>query len=118
MSSKVSHPQHRPQRSKALASTHHAWASRPLAGGALPPPCQKKLGSCDRGDGGQDSHPWQARALREGLVATLLTTLLTSTVLAAPEVFRQSPATTWRLWITPTLATGQLPNPGLMLDCP
>lgn len=56
--------------------------------------------------------------MREGLVATLLTTLLTSAVLAAPEVFRQSPATSWRQVITPTLANGQLPNPGLMGDCP
>lgn len=118
MTSKVSPPLHLPRRSKALALRLHARAGRSLAGEPLAFPCEKELGSCVSGDGGVDSHSWVTRALSEGLVATLLTTLLTSAVLVAPEVFRQSPATTWRQWITPTLVTGQLPHPRLMLDCP
>lgn len=119
MTSKVFRPLHLPRRSKALAlGLHPRRAGRSLACGHLLPPCEKELGSFLSADGRLGSHPWLTKALREGLVATLLTTLLTSAVLAAPEVFRQSPSTTWRQWNTPALATGQLPHPGLMLDCP
>lgn len=118
MTSKVSRPLHLPRRSKALALRLHPRAGRSLSCGYLLPLSEKELGSFVSADGRLGSHPWLTKALREGLVATLLTTLLTSAVLAAPEVFRQSPSTTWRQWNTPALATGQLPHPGLMLDCP
>ncbi len=118
MTSKVSRPLHLPRRPRALALGLRPRRFRSFAGAPLPPPCETELGFGFHGEGGQDSHPWLKQALREGLVVTLLTTLLTSAVLAAPQVFRQSPATTWHQWILPTLATGQLPNPGLLLDCP
>jgi hypothetical protein len=118
MTSKVSRPLHLPRRSKAHALRLHPRAGRSLACGYLLPLSEKELGSFVSADGRLGRHPWLTKALREGLVATLLTTLLTSAVLAAPEVFRQSPSTTWRQWNTPALATGQLPHPGLMLDCP
>ena len=51
-------------------------------------------------------------------MAALLTSLLTSAVLASPDTFRQSPSDTWRQLITPVLATGQGPRPDGLADCP
>ncbi|MFM9088523.1 MAG: hypothetical protein ACKOPT_10340 [Cyanobium sp.] len=52
------------------------------------------------------------------MLVTLLTTLLTAAVLAAPDAFSQSPTFTWRQLIAPALATGQWPGPGSLVDCP
>jgi hypothetical protein len=52
------------------------------------------------------------------VVVTLLTSLLTSAVLASPELFRQSPAVSWSQRTTPGLAVGERPAGGLLLDCP
>lgn len=51
-------------------------------------------------------------------MATLLTSLLTSSVLAAPETFRQSPIVSWRQFTTAGLAVGPLPGRSVLVDCP
>lgn len=61
---------------------------------------------------------WGRRALWEGLVASLLTSLLTSAVLAAPEAFRQSPVVTWRHVTTSAVALDQGAEGGVLVDCP
>ncbi|MFM1799067.1 MAG: hypothetical protein RLZZ117_1345 [Cyanobacteriota bacterium] len=64
------------------------------------------------------SWSWRRQALREGVLATLLTSLLTSAVWAAPEVFRQSPAVSWRQFASPALILDQPAEGGVLLDCP
>ncbi len=61
---------------------------------------------------------WRRRALREGVVVSLLTSLLTSAVLAAPEAFQQAPAVTWRQLLTPAVVADQPAEGGTLLDCP
>ncbi|MBM5817073.1 MAG: hypothetical protein FJ083_11005 [Cyanobacteria bacterium K_Offshore_surface_m2_239] len=60
---------------------------------------------------------WRRRALREGVVVSLLTSLLTSAVLAAPEVFQQSPAVSWGQFTTSTAVLDQSTKGGVLLDC-
>lgn len=93
---------------------------RPLSllGGALPPRCRGPIAPVGAGDGLPLRQPWTQQAVREGLWVGLLTTLLTSSVLAAPEVFRQSPATTLAQLTTPGLVNVQPSSPGMLLDCP
>lgn len=91
---------------------------RALTGVPLPPPCKAgELFSPEENSSSPPRH-WRRQALREGLLATLLTTFLTSAVLASPESFRQSPATTWRQLSLPALANGQQPFLGAWTDCP
>jgi hypothetical protein len=61
---------------------------------------------------------WRRRALREAVMVTLFTSLLTSAVLAAPEMFRQSPAVSWRQVSSGSLVVGSQPNRSVLVDCP
>lgn len=89
-----------------------------LVAGALPPPCRRAQGCLAQSDGLPWMRPWRRQAVREGVLVTLVTTLLTSSVLAAPEVFRQSPLTTLGQLTTSGLAVGQSSSGPLWLDCP
>jgi hypothetical protein len=79
---------------------------------------QPLLGLQAREDASGRRIGWGRRALREAVVAAVFTTMLTSAVLAAPEMFRQSPAVSWRAFTTPRLAAGPLPGGDVLLDCP
>jgi hypothetical protein len=115
MASKLSRSLHLPRRSKTAAL---GWAPHRLGrwtGPALPPPCQEMTGAKEAaGKAGR----WQRRAVREALLSALYTGLLTSAVLASPEMFRQSPVATWRQLTIPALAAANLPAKGVLLDCP
>jgi hypothetical protein len=80
--------------------------------------CRLAIGSVGLEKGARPVPGWPGRAVGEGLLAALVTTLLTSSVLAAPEAFRQSPLVTWRQLTTPALAAGELPGHSVLLDCP
>ncbi|MEB3259077.1 MAG: hypothetical protein VKP63_00440 [Cyanobacteriota bacterium] len=60
---------------------------------------------------------WRRRALREGVVVSLLTSLLTSAVLAAPEVFQRSPAVSWGRFTTSPAVLDQSAKGVVLLDC-
>lgn len=122
MANQVSSPPHLPRvllpspRLKRQPDTvQRAWT---LVGGAMPPRCRRTKELAGSGDGLPPRASWRQQAVQEALLAGLLTTLLTSSVLAAPEVFRQSPATTLDQLTTSGLITGQPSSPGLLLDCP
>ncbi|MEB3334204.1 MAG: hypothetical protein VKP70_04395 [Cyanobacteriota bacterium] len=80
--------------------------------------CRQAMGATALVEAAAPLPRWQRRALGEGLLTALVTTLLTSSVLAAPEAFRQSPQLTWRQFTTPALALGELPGRSVLLDCP
>lgn len=84
----------------------------------LPPLCRPAGALLAPHDAGPLATSWQRRVLREGVVVSLLTTLFTSAVLAAPELFQQSPLTSLRQLTTPALTQGQHPRPWFLLDCP
>jgi hypothetical protein len=118
MATKLSRPLHIPRvlRPGVLGMrAPRAPRARMGSGLALPRQCQA---APDQGARPERANRWPVRALREGVVVTLLTSLLTSAVLAAPEVFRQSPAVSWRQVTTPALAEGPVPGRGVLLDCP
>ena len=95
------------------------WRSprtRGTGGGSFPGPGAHTVSAPGRPIPGPLS--WRRRALREGVMVTLLTSLLTAAVLAAPEVFRQSPAVSWRQFITPAQVLDQPADGGVLLDCP
>lgn len=88
-------------------------------GGAQPPFGPPPHQILEQGHDQTPLNTWRLQAVREGVLVSLMATLLTSAVLAAPEAFRQSPATTFRQLSTPSLATQQTGSPGgLLLDCP
>ena len=92
---------------------------RCLTGGPQPPFGPPPHQILEHGHDQTPLNTWRLQAVREGVLVSLIATLLTSAVLAAPEAFRQSPATTFRQLSTPSLATQQTGSPGgLLLDCP
>ncbi len=120
MATKLIRAPHIPRLDRAGALAARATRSGRMASGSLPVP---PPGSCAHAVSVTALPPrafrgWSRRALREGVVVSLLTSLLTSAVLAAPEAFRQSPAVTWRHLITPAVALGQPAEGGTLLDCP
>ena len=118
MPSKLSRPLHIPRRPRSAGLGLRSFPSRMGFGMAVSLPCHRAESTSGTGVEPELASRWQRRAVREGLVATLLTSLLTSAVLASPESFRQSPSVTWRQLTTPALALGQLPDRGVLLDCP
>ncbi|MFM7641571.1 MAG: hypothetical protein ACKO45_08475 [Cyanobium sp.] len=114
MPSQISRPHHLPRRPSALQRGQRLLATR----AALPPQCRPAGALLAPNDAVPPATSWHRRALREGVVVSLLTTLFTSAVLAAPELFQQSPLTSLRQLSTPALAQGQLFRPWLLLDCP
>lgn len=61
---------------------------------------------------------WQRQALREALLAALVTTLMSAAVQAAPHLFTQSPAQSLqdvKALLLPGLAGSRMP---LLEDCP
>lgn len=119
MPSKLSQPLHIPRLPRPAALGLRSLPSR-LASGKVEVslPCHRSPRAYGASAEPELVNGWQRRAVREGLVATLLTSLLTSAVLASPEAFRQSPTVTWRQLTTPALALGQLPDRSVLLDCP
>jgi len=115
MATKLSRPLHCPRFPRSAVRGGRAQRFRLGAPVALPLPCH---GVPENGVRPEGASGWQRRALREGVVVTLLTSLLTSAVLASPELFRQSPAVSWSQRTTPGLAVGERPAGGLLLDCP
>jgi hypothetical protein len=94
----------RPARSRrALGHPFPGLSAHPVIALALPAPA---------------AFGWRRRALREGVIVTLLTSLMTSAVLAAPEAFRQSPAVSWRQFTAPTVTLDQSASGAMLLDCP
>ncbi|MFN9548082.1 MAG: hypothetical protein ACK6AD_13640 [Cyanobacteriota bacterium] len=118
MPTKLSRPLHIPRLPRSDALGLLSWRAGTRPGTALVLPGHPPQGRSDDSSGAELSSGWRRRAVREGLVATLVTSLLTSAVLAAPEMFRQSPAVSWRQFTTPALALGQRPDRGVLLDCP
>lgn len=116
--SKLSHQLHIPRLPRPARLGLRSLPTRMGFGSAVSLPCHRAQSADGNGVAPALVNGWQRRAVREGLVATLLTSLLTSAVLASPESFRQSPAVTWRQFTTPALALGQLPDRGVLLDCP
>ncbi|MFM7237765.1 MAG: hypothetical protein ACKOYK_13575 [Cyanobium sp.] len=113
MAPKLILSKHLPRRSRrpaALAHPQQPEPSQALSAERIPPPtCPERT---------PQPRSWPSQAWREGVLVTLLTTLLTAAVLAAPDAFSQSPTFTWRQLIAPALATGQWPGPGSLVDCP
>jgi hypothetical protein len=118
MPAKVSLAPHLPRPPRSLGLGLESRRSAVLGGEALPPPCQEAMALTGSEATAPSAPGWARQALRESLLATLVTTLLTSAVWAAPEAFRQSPARTWAQMITPALAAGQGSAPGVLIDCP
>lgn len=117
MSTKLSRPLHIPRIPRAGVLGWGAQRFRAGAAGAHGRPCSLASPPASA-PGTEPVGRWQRQALREGVVATLLTSLLTSAVLAAPELFRQSPAASWRQFTTPALTLGALPVQSVLVDCP
>jgi hypothetical protein len=113
MAPKLILAKHLPRRSRrpaALAHPQQPVPAQALFAERIPPPtCTERT---------PQPRSWQLQAWREGVLVTLLTTLVTAAVLAAPDAFSQSPTLTWRQLIAPALATGQWPGPGSLVDCP
>jgi hypothetical protein len=120
MPAQLSRPFHIPRLPrKGVAGLLHRGQASPTARGGLVGRCRKALGALALEETtAARKLAWQRRALGEGVLATLVTTLLTSSVLAAPDVFRQSPGVTWRQVTTPALVAGDLPGRNVLLDCP
>ncbi|MEB3318885.1 MAG: hypothetical protein VKO39_12195 [Cyanobacteriota bacterium] len=115
MATKLSLPPHRPTFPRSGVVGGRSRRFHWCAPAALPLPCQR---TSEQGADPAVSRGWQRRALREGVLVTLLTSLLTSAVLASPELFRQSPAVSWNQRSSLGLAVGDLPARGPLLDCP
>ncbi len=113
---------------KLSRALHLPRFSRPGALGLRSPRAGRALGRSfpgaaghplsDRGRPAPAVRGWGRRALREGVLVTLLTSLMTSAVLAAPQVFRQSPDVSWRQFTAPVALPDQTPAGGVLLDCP
>ena len=114
MPRQICRPLHLPRRPSALQRGQRLLATRT----PLPPQCRPAGALLAPNDAAAPAPSWHRRALREGVVVSLLTTLLTSAVLAAPELFQQSPLTSLRQLSTPALAQGQLFRPWFLSDCP
>jgi hypothetical protein len=82
------------------------------------------MGSCIRRAGpvrpcrGVDRPSRRRRLLREALLASVATVLLTGVALAAPQVLRQSPITTIRQLAAPILPGLAPADPAAFSDCP
>lgn len=117
VSTKLTRPLHIPRLPRTGVLGVGAHRFKVGAAGARGWPCSLAFAPSGA-PGPEPTRRWQRLALREGVVVTLLTSLLTSAVLASPELFRQSPAVSWRQLTTPALALGPLPGKSVLVECP